>query len=476
MGYLAGAAEGLAMRPGIQITAGVLTLAIIVAGRYLPWQRLPVRAQTILPLAYLFVVVLLRESGPMAATVYVPLIMLPVFWFALYGSRGELGIVLVGVALVFVAPVAIAPGGISPDTETRLGLVWLAVTMVVGFTVQSLVASQRRMTEELATSVAIRRRAERAAQESEQVLKAVSEVARGVAVSDDARETICTGALEMGRADMAMLLEHDGDGQLVMTARAGFELEQVRIRLGEEASGAAVAFTSGQRFFVPDAASSPAVSQRLRKALGITSVAFEPIRHEDRPIGVLATGWCEPMISLEGPVGSALHLLALEAGAAIERSDMLRRLEQMASTDGLTGLLNRRAWDEALSRETSRARRSGEPLCLALIDLDHFKDFNDECGHQAGDRLLKAAAAAWRGALREVDLLARYGGEEFAVLLPGCGVGEARSVLERVREATPAGITCSAGVAQWDMAEKADAWPRAPTTRCTRPRSPGATA
>ena len=308
----------------------------------------------------------------------------------------------------------------------------------------------------VASDVTSRRQAERAALESEQALKIVSEVTRDVAVSDDARESICSGAREVGQADLAMLLEYDGDGQLVMTACSGADPGAVAIKLGGEASGAAVAFTSGQRFFVPDAVDHPAVSQRLREALGIASVVFEPIRDEDRPIGVLVTGWSQPTTTLEGAVGSALSLFALEAGVALERYDMLQRLEKMARTDGLTGLLNRRAWDDALAREASRARRSRDPMCIALIDLDHFKDFNDEFGHQAGDRLLKAAAAAWRSALRDVDLIARYGGEEFAVLLPDCRLDEAHSVLERVRAATPSGITCSAGVAEWDMAEKVD--------------------
>jgi len=81
-----------------------------------------------------------------------------------------------------------------------------------------------------------------------------------------------------------------------------------------------------------------------------------------------------------------------------------------ARTDALTGLPNRRAWDEELERELARAKRYGGRLCLAMIDLDHFKRFNDREGHQAGDRLLADSATAWREQLRPSDLLARYGG------------------------------------------------------------------
>jgi diguanylate cyclase (GGDEF)-like protein len=112
-------------------------------------------------------------------------------------------------------------------------------------------------------------------------------------------------------------------------------------------------------------------------------------------------------------------------------------------------------WDQELPRELARAARSGQPLCVALIDLDNFKAFNDQHGHQAGDRLLKAAGAAWWANLRKTDLLVRYGGEEFAVLLPDCGLDDAMAIAERLRTAQPEG-TCSIGVAAWDADETED--------------------
>jgi diguanylate cyclase (GGDEF)-like protein len=154
---------------------------------------------------------------------------------------------------------------------------------------------------------------------------------------------------------------------------------------------------------------------------------------------------------------AVLRLLAAEAAVAIERADLLARLEAVARTDDLTGLANRRAWDEQLPIELARAGRERSPTCVAMLDLDHFKAFNDELGHQAGDRLLKAAAGAWRSQLRATDTLTRYGGEEFAVVLPSCPIDHAVALIERVRGATPAGQTCSAGVAAWDGEEPADA-------------------
>lgn len=133
-----------------------------------------------------------------------------------------------------------------------------------------------------------------------------------------------------------------------------------------------------------------------------------------------------------------------------EQADKLRIL---ATHDGLTGLINRRAWDGALDEGLERARRHDLTTTVAIIDIDHFKRYNDTFGHQAGDRLLKSAAAAWSTQIRTVDVLARYGGEEFIALLPGCGCAEAVDVLARMRDATPDAQTFSAGIATWDGQE-----------------------
>jgi len=140
-----------------------------------------------------------------------------------------------------------------------------------------------------------------------------------------------------------------------------------------------------------------------------------------------------------------------------QQAEMLAQAEHSARSDALTALPNRRAWDEELGRELARARRAQVPLCIAVLDLDHFKNFNDSNGHQAGDRLLRQASTSWKLALRASDFLARHGGEEFAALLPSCDIEEAMTVIERLREVTPYGQTVSAGVAQWNGYESADA-------------------
>jgi len=95
-------------------------------------------------------------------------------------------------------------------------------------------------------------------------------------------------------------------------------------------------------------------------------------------------------------------------------------------------------------------------VCVAVVDIDHMGAFNMLRGEREGDRLIKEAAASWGSTLREVDLMARLDGEEFGVLLPGCTLGEAVEVVDRLRGLTPRGETASAGVARWDGAEPAE--------------------
>lgn len=130
-----------------------------------------------------------------------------------------------------------------------------------------------------------------------------------------------------------------------------------------------------------------------------------------------------------------------------------RWLRRELLTDPLTRTGNRRSWDREIAREMARAARSSEPLVVAIIDLDRFKEYNDRHGHVAGDRHLADCARAWRDALREEDTLVRAGGEEFFLILPRTSADEAATVLDRVRTRTPHDETCSIGHAVWDGRE-----------------------
>jgi diguanylate cyclase (GGDEF)-like protein len=273
-----------AILPALPGSADVLELAIaaafvpplVLSAFVVPWSRLPAWVQGVPPLAYFLVVALMRDGQDHGLTIFVPLVILPVFWFALYGTRGQLAAALAVLALTLVAPIVAIGEPRYPNEEwIRTGL-WLLVAGVVGYAVQGLV------------------------------------------------------------------------------------------------------------------------------------------RHRD---------------------------------------ELVARVSAMALTDSLTGLPNRRAWEEELPRAIARAARWKNSVCVAIIDLDRFKDYNDASGHPRGDLLLKEGTAAWRDRLREVDFLARYGGEEFAVILPDCGLDEAREVIDRVRDATPHGQTSSSGIACWNGSE-----------------------
>jgi diguanylate cyclase (GGDEF)-like protein len=157
-----------------------------------------------------------------------------------------------------------------------------------------------------------------------------------------------------------------------------------------------------------------------------------------------------------GAVILFLLVLARLAGLARQVQDQADRLARLAHLDPLTGVANRRSWDRELDREITRARRRGGPLTIAMIDMDHFKAYNDRYGHPAGDRLLRRAVALWSDELREYDLLARYGGEEFGVILGDSDPERAAEVVQRLLGVTPDGQTCSAGVAAWDGHEPAE--------------------
>ena len=149
--------------------------------------------------------------------------------------------------------------------------------------------------------------------------------------------------------------------------------------------------------------------------------------------GRLATWWFLFMAAIG--IGAGLALVTLFVYLTARLRDREERLREVAGTDPLTGVANRRRFLEALTLEFERAQRYGGELSCVMLDLDHFKSINDRYGHAVGDRVLVAAAEAFRGSLRAADVIARWGGEEFVLLLPQTGVTGAHAVAERCRRA-----------------------------------------
>ena len=258
-------------------------------------------------------------------------------------------------------------------------------------------------------------------------------------------EIVVDSAVQLARAEGARLLVADeGTDVLVEQLRRGdlgaaAGLLDAPVRYGEGIEGRAL--QTRQAVIGDEPApllAAPLVAEE--RVLGLLTLVGNP----DRPFG---RDDAERVGSLVG-----------QGAVAIENARLHRLIQKQAKTDPLTQLLNRREFEEQLSREVERAQRFGTPVGLVVLDLDDFKLINDRFGHLAGDIVLKAAAGAIRQCTREIDQPARWGGEEFAVILPHTGMDGAARLAERLRQAiaerlidTPDGrsvrVTASFGVA-----------------------------
>jgi diguanylate cyclase (GGDEF)-like protein/PAS domain S-box-containing protein len=168
------------------------------------------------------------------------------------------------------------------------------------------------------------------------------------------------------------------------------------------------------------------VTRRLKIIGGFQAHAFELTRPDGRSLRIMGA----PVLIEGEPEG-----LVLLQEDITEHKNYQATLERLATTDHLTGLLNRRAFLDATEREIRRAHRYGQPLALIMLDVDHFKRINDGHGHPAGDEVLRRIAATCRGMLRDGDLMGRLGGEEFAITLVQPPLQVATAVAERLRKA-----------------------------------------
>ncbi|MBZ0188784.1 MAG: sensor domain-containing diguanylate cyclase, partial [Candidatus Obscuribacterales bacterium] len=200
------------------------------------------------------------------------------------------------------------------------------------------------------------------------------------------------------------------------------------------------------------------------KLLGMRSGLIVPIILRERVLGVvfledceLAREWSIDDISL---IGSLADHLAV----AIENAELHRELEKQAVTDGLTGVANRRSFNESLTKEFERARRYEQELSLLVVDLDYLKKINDNYGHMVGDQAIKEIGRVLAQSSRSTDTTARYGGEEFCVLLPNTGIQMAEQLGERLRRLIyevviegPGNLSASIGVSNFPLhADSAD--------------------
>ncbi len=192
--------------------------------------------------------------------------------------------------------------------------------------------------------------------------------------------------------------------------------------------------------------------------LGVKSGLIQPIVMRDLVLGVLFLEDCT--VSREWSIDdmSMIDSLADHLAVAIENAELHRELEKQAVTDGLTGVANRRSFNEALEREFERAKRYSQDLSLIVVDLDFLKKINDTYGHMTGDEAIKSIGHVLAQSSRSTDITARYGGEEFCVLLPNTDIGMAEQLGERLRRLIadthvegPGNLSASLGVASYPL-------------------------
>ncbi|MGO9954477.1 MAG: diguanylate cyclase [Solirubrobacteraceae bacterium] len=412
--------------------AATAVLAVPIALAYLSARGRLRPAWGLLPaaLAFMAAVALLRNSAGGSSSGVAEMAMIPVFYIALYSpERRHMYVVLSALVAFYLIPIVLIGAPSYPHSQYRTGLLMVTVSSIIGLTTERLVARVHRQTEE--------------AVQRERMLQQVSHAVRRLFDCDEPRGEVCQSARSISRAGVALLLEPGSSGELACTASAGLEAPALLSVPADCIHPVRTVFNTGLPRLVAAEIESCLADRDVWEACGHPeSILYQPVIRGSAVVGVLVVGWPGPLTET-GPRASVVALLAHEAALAISRADELAALADMAQTDPLTGLPNRRAWDGRLSRAASE----GEPVTIAMLDLDNFKLFNDTFGHPAGDRLLKETAAAWREALRVGDLVARLGGEEFGLLLFDCEPRAVVTVTERLRELVSDGQTCSVGIA-----------------------------
>jgi diguanylate cyclase (GGDEF)-like protein len=263
----------------------------------------------------------------------------------------------------------------------------------------------------------------------------------------------------LGEHAFAVLLVEEGTGDLVVRGVSGLpeDVAGTRIRAGEGPAGWAARERSTVR--IPDTGADPRRPVLPWQGGAAGTILAVPMLHQEEAIGVLVFFRPVPNAFPAGEV-RLLESVARQAAISIENARLHQKMVRLSQTDALTGAHNRRTLFARLQMERERCERFEHPMAVALVDVDHFKRFNEIFGHAAGDGILRKVAQVLAGAVRKVDLVARYGGEEFAVVLPRADRAAALAAGEKLRAAVaeaaiphdgvgPGHVTISVGVAVW---------------------------
>jgi diguanylate cyclase (GGDEF)-like protein len=324
-----------------------------------------------------------------------------------------------------------------PSTGWRGAVLMTIVTAVVGLVTSQVVAEANDRSRVL-----------------ERLLQTQTAIATSEPDPERVMRTVTAEAIELTGAAAAVVEMPERDA-MVYRAVAGTAEPYLgyRVPIGGSISG--LCLTTQETLVVTDSEFDPRVDRDACRKVGARSLVVVPLLHGERAAGILkvyspaagAVGWNEARV---------LRLLAHVIGTGLVRAELVETLAEHAHTDKLTGLPNRRSWDDQLVRALARADRTGEALSVAICDVNGLKRLNDTEGHAAGDALLQGVAWSLRQAARAGDIVARLGGDEFGVLLSGADDSAAADAVHRLTAALAPGRSMSVGVAEWDRRESAD--------------------
>jgi diguanylate cyclase (GGDEF)-like protein len=243
-------------------------------------------------------------------------------------------------------------------------------------------------------------------------------------------------------------------GRAVRVTVAGADGAVTETEVDAALADATVLAAAGRRQPVLVRALGPADPLLAAALPAAVNVIVLPIVVDDRVLGAVALERAgRPGARMLARTVAVLTQFASSAALALRTAMLHAEVTRLATTDPLTGLANRRVFDENLAREIARSHRTSAPVALVFVDVDHFKSVNDRYGHETGDEVLRHVGRALARTARAADVAARFGGEEFVLLLPGADAAAARHAAERIRGAiadaggSPVPVTASAGVA-----------------------------
>ena len=421
--------------------ASAYAVAVVLAAWAVPWTRLPVTSMLVLPIACDGLIALLRQAQGGSISGYSPLAMLPVVWVGLTQGRRAVVAISACSALLLAGPIVVIGGTMYPSNGWRGVVLWTIVSLVLGFAANRVITDQRTQA----------RLARQRARELDYLVEAQTAIATSRLDLGGLMNAVAGRALPLTGGEGAAIEVLD-NGHLTCAAAAGIGDPFVGMRMGAQGTISGHCLDSQRVLVSHDTDVDKRVDRDACRMVGARSMMVVPLVFDGDSMGVLKVYSSTPE-AFDDERAKRLAALAHLVAAGMARAKLVDALADLAITDELTGLPNRREWHRQLELAIARASRSKRPLGVLLLDVDRLKQVNDELGHSAGDRLLKSVASHWSATVRRSDLLGRLGGDEFAVLLEDTDEPAARLLIGRLEAAIGADQSASMGLAIWDGVE-----------------------